>query len=338
MRRGLAVLSSCAAMGLTPKFEVPFRMGVGLAALGRPGYINLGRGEHLAGRDEASMRARAFEVLDAAWAAGVRWFDAARSYGEAEAFLGEWLAARGVAPSDVCVSSKWGYRYNAAWQVTTAGGEPHEIKDHSLAHLLSQAEETAAALGDYVDLYQVHSATLESGVLDDGAVLGELLRLKEDRGWRVGASVSSPAQADVVLKALEAGGDDPVFDCVQVTYNVLEQSAQDALVAAAARGVDVIIKEAMANGRVLRSAPLLARATDLGVSPDALALGCVLAQPFRPHVLSGAVTTDQLASNLGAVDCARRLAGDPALLAAIMAECRQDGAAYWADRGALAWN
>jgi aryl-alcohol dehydrogenase-like predicted oxidoreductase len=37
------------------------------------------------------MKMRAHEVLDAAWAAGVRYFDAARSYGSAEAFLGTWL-------------------------------------------------------------------------------------------------------------------------------------------------------------------------------------------------------------------------------------------------------
>ena len=37
------------------------------------------------------------EVLDAAYGAGVRYFDAARSYGRAEQFLGSWLRARGLA-------------------------------------------------------------------------------------------------------------------------------------------------------------------------------------------------------------------------------------------------
>ena len=324
-------------MGLSPKFEIPKRIGVGLAALGRPGYINLGREQHLGGRDEASMQAQAFVVLDAAWASGVRWFDAARSYGKAEEFLGAWLRERGIKPSEVCVSSKWGYRYNAGWRVTT-DGEPHEIKDHSLAHLRSQTLETAALIGEYVDLYQIHSATLDSGVLDDEAVLAELRAIKAERGWRIGASVSSPAQADVVAKALEAGGDEKLFDALQVTYNVLEQGPHDALVRAAEAGVDIIVKEAMANGRALECAPLVAKAAELDVAPDALALAAVLAQPFRPHVLSGAVTADQLASNLGADACARRLADDPDLLAELMRACRQDGAAYWKDRGALAWN
>src|SRR6516165_3107252 len=89
-------------------------LGLGLAALGRPGYINLRHAADLAhDYDVAAMEARAHAVLDAAWAAGVRYFDAARSYGRAEEFLGRWLAARDIAPADVTVGSKWGYTYTA---------------------------------------------------------------------------------------------------------------------------------------------------------------------------------------------------------------------------------
>ena len=71
------------------------RLGLGLAALGRPGYINLGHADDLQrDYDVDAMRARAEAVLDAAWAAGVRYFDAARSYGRAEEFLAGWLARR----------------------------------------------------------------------------------------------------------------------------------------------------------------------------------------------------------------------------------------------------
>ncbi|MEN0068630.1 MAG: aldo/keto reductase, partial [Myxococcota bacterium] len=91
-------------------------LGLGLAALGRPGYINLGHDEDL-GPDKsvAALEARTWEVLDAALAAGIRYFDAARSYGQAEAFLGRWLAQR--RPDDVFTSSKWGYRYTANWRI-----------------------------------------------------------------------------------------------------------------------------------------------------------------------------------------------------------------------------
>ena len=110
------------------------------------------------------------------------------------------------------------------------------------------------------------------------------------------------------------------------------------MTAAYEQGVNIIVKEAMANGRVLSNAALVKHAAELDCSPDALALACVLAQPFEPHVLSGAVTADQVSSNLGALPVAERLRGDPELLGRIMGETRQDSEAYWAERGALAWN
>jgi aryl-alcohol dehydrogenase-like predicted oxidoreductase len=71
------------------------RLGLGLAALGRPGYVNLGHAQDLGGdHDVGAMRARTHAVLDAASDAGIRYVDAARSYGRAEEFLGDWLARR----------------------------------------------------------------------------------------------------------------------------------------------------------------------------------------------------------------------------------------------------
>ena len=75
------------------------RIGLGLAALGRPGYINLGHADDLGGdREVAAMEAQAVVVLDAARKAGVRYFDAARSYGRAEAFLAPGWRSRGSSP------------------------------------------------------------------------------------------------------------------------------------------------------------------------------------------------------------------------------------------------
>ena len=89
-------------------------IGLGLAALGRPAYITTGRDKDLGeGSDRSieAMEARSHEVLDAAWAAGIRYLDAARSYGYAERFLASWLRARAIDPAEVTVGSKWGYRY-----------------------------------------------------------------------------------------------------------------------------------------------------------------------------------------------------------------------------------
>src|SRR5881275_1822007 len=47
------------------------RIGLGLAALGRPGYINLGHARDLASHTGvAALEAQTHAVLDAAWAAG----------------------------------------------------------------------------------------------------------------------------------------------------------------------------------------------------------------------------------------------------------------------------
>src|SRR5689334_383226 len=51
-------------------------IGLGLAALGRPGYLNVGHGADIgADRSVDAMRARCWQVLDAARAAGVVYFD-----------------------------------------------------------------------------------------------------------------------------------------------------------------------------------------------------------------------------------------------------------------------
>ena len=95
------------------------RLGLGLAALGRPAYITAGRAADLGPvRSVDALRRLSWEMLDRGYAAGVRYLDVARSYGRGEEFLGEWLRSR--QPDGVTVSSKWGYVYTAGWY----GGQP----------------------------------------------------------------------------------------------------------------------------------------------------------------------------------------------------------------------
>jgi aryl-alcohol dehydrogenase-like predicted oxidoreductase len=315
------------------------RIGLGLAALGRPGYINLGHAADLhADYDAGAMERRAYTVLDAARQAGVRYFDAARSYGRAEAFLASWLASRGIAPGEVTVGSKWGYTYTAGWRVEA---DKHEVKDHSRAALPRQAAESRQLLGRHLDLYQVHSATLESGVLEDRAVLEELDRLRST-GLRVGLTLSGPRQADTLRRALDATvGGRRVFDCVQATWNLLERSA--ALHEAHAAGMGVIVKEALANGRLTprNTDPAFAvqrRALDevagrLGATVDALALAAALAQPWADVVLSGAAATEHLHSNLTALQVPWDEEADERLRG-----ITESPPEYWGTRGRLPWN
>lgn len=88
------------------------RIGLGLAAVGRPAYITLGRTTDL-GEDRSveAMRGRSHALLDEAQAAGVRYVDAARSYGRAEESLANgWLDEK-IAPGAITIGSKWGYTY-----------------------------------------------------------------------------------------------------------------------------------------------------------------------------------------------------------------------------------
>ena len=114
--------------------------------------------------------------------------------------------------------------------------------------------------------------------------------------------------------ALEVSvGGRALFTSVEATWNVLEPSAGPVLAEAAAAGVTVIVKEALANGRLAPSgadpAPGVAAArvtaARLGVGVDQVALAACLAQPWAWRVLSGAVTVDQLRQNLAANGAAR---------------------------------
>jgi aryl-alcohol dehydrogenase-like predicted oxidoreductase len=309
------------------------RLGLGLAALGRPGYINLGRDVDLgADRSIATMERRCHEVLDAARSAGLRYVDAARSYGLAEQFLASWLRDRNVAPGEITVGSKWGYTYTAGWRVDAPH---HEVKELSLATLRRQLRESRDVLGTHLRLYQVHSATLESGVFDDERLLAELGRLRSE-GLAVGLTVTGPRQAEVIRRALDVRveGVNP-FQTLQATWNLLEVSAGTALADAKAAGFGVIVKEALANGRLTdrsvipEGSALRAAAVRLGIPLDAVALAAAMAQPWADVVLSGAATTDQLASNLAALATELPPVGLPAVALA--------PDAYWTMRSALKW-
>jgi aryl-alcohol dehydrogenase-like predicted oxidoreductase len=304
-------------------------LGLGLAALGRPGYITLGHAEDLAGHtDVESMERGAHAVLDAAYAGGIRYFDAARSYGRAEAFLASWLEQRGFGPDDVTVGSKWGYTYTANWRVNA---EVNEVKDLSEATLERQLTESQELLGNHLRLYEIHSATLDSGVLDDAAVMEELARLRAN-GMAIGFTTSGPRQGETIERALEVGG----FDVVQSTWNLLDRSAGAALETAHQEGLGVIIKEALANGRLTArgDVPELESAARMtGRTEDAIALAYVLAQPWVDVVLSGATTVSELESNL----VARVLELGPSVLERLDG-IGEDAETYWEKRSELPWN
>jgi aryl-alcohol dehydrogenase-like predicted oxidoreductase len=326
-------------------------MGLGMAALGRPGYITLDRAKIFGCGDRTveTMQTQANLVMEQLFkefeaSDQMPWLDCARSYGLSELFVGEFLRQRKVDPKAVYVSSKWGYTYVADFKVELAPSAKHEIKDHSTENFLKQLKETEEHLGEYLDLYQIHSATFDSGILTDHQAHEALAACRENRGWAIGLSVSGPEQGDILREAMKIriqGNREtrvPLFDSVQCTYNVLEQRPGDALMEAYEAGMDIIVKEGLANGRALRNPTILEYSKKLSCEPDQLALACILAQPFFPRVLSGAVTPEQLSSNLRAQEVANKLIESKSFLNEIMTGACMESEAYWSDRAALAWN
>ncbi|MGN6330624.1 MAG: aldo/keto reductase [Motilibacteraceae bacterium] len=309
-------------------------IGVGLAAVGRPAYINAGRDRDLGeSRSVDALRERTWAVLDAAYEAGVRYVDVARSYGRAEEFLARWLEAQPEV--DVEVGSKWGYRYVGEWRMDAA---VHEVKDHSLAAFSEQWEQTEALLGSRISIYHVHSATLDTGVLKDAELHRALAELR-DRGVTVGISTSGAQQADAVREALAVTVDGrPLFTSFQSTWNVLETSVAPALAEARSAGARVIVKEGMANGRLApgavgeRESRFQQVAARLGVAPDALALACALAQPWATCVLSGAATPEQVRSNAAALEVEV-----PADVLEQLQGLAEPAEEYWAARSGRTW-
>ncbi len=317
------------------------RLGLGLAALSRPGYITLQHSSDMPeDHDVTRMRNNAYSVLDAAWESGVRYLDAARSYGRAEEFLAGWIKSRKLGTSPI-VGSKWGYTYTADWQVQA---EQHEVKDHSLRNLNRQHGESLATVGQWLRLYQIHSATLSSGVLSKPDVLDRLAAIKRETGVRIGLTLSGPDSATVLVRAngIERNGK-PLFDVVQATWNLLEPSLAALLFQARQSGMGVIIKEALANGRLTdrNDDPSFAgkrfilerEANRLGCTIDQLALAAVLDRPWVDCVLSGAATPEQIRSNVGA------------LRVTLDTEARENlkwlaepTAQYWETRSRLTWN
>ena len=121
---------------------------------------------------------------------------------------------------------------------------------------------------------------------------------------------------------------------MQSTWNLLETSAGAALAAASRRELTVIVKESLANGRLVTDPPATVRevARRLGTGPDAIALAVARAQPWADRVLLGSADIGQLAQNLRAAE----ISLDDADLAQLTAN-PEHPADYWRRRAALSW-
>ena len=314
------------------------RIGLGLAALGRPDYINI-RSTTKIDKSVEAFKINTFKVLDEAYHLGIRDFDVAPSYGLGEQFLLEWQHSR--AYKDVRLSTKFGYTYVANWEIGFKG--KHEIKEHSLAKLNAQWEISKAFIPN-LNIYQIHSATLDSGVLTNMAVLSRLHELKQKHAIKIGLSSSGTEQENIIREAQKVAFDGiDLFDSYQVTFNVFEQSTYSILKALIADKKTVIIKEALANGRVFGNTDFKNYQTaynyfesfseKYSVGIDAIAMRFIMDDLEPELILSGASNIQQLQQNLKVLDFELN-ASDISQLKSL-ATSPQD---YWNERSNLVWN
>ncbi|MBG7631315.1 MAG: aldo/keto reductase [Bacteroidetes bacterium] len=279
-------------------------IGLGTAAIGRPQYINIKK-EDSEIFNKTKFKQQGIHVLETAYNKGIRYFDTAPGYGMAQEILLEWLNTK--KDKSIEVATKWGYSYVANFDPNAI---INEVKDHSLQKLLSQWEKSKELMPN-LTTYQIHSATFETGVLDNEEVLYKLAELKDHFQLKIGITTSGSNQVEILKKSLDITvNGTQLFDAFQVTYNMLDQSLLNIAEEMNANGKRIIIKEALANGRIFRNKnyanynplynTLEALATKYKVGVDAIALRfCIdTVNPFM--VLSGASAAFQISENLKA--------------------------------------
>lgn len=265
-----------------PDLRIP-PLVLGTVQLGMP----YGLGAARAGLGAAAAEA----ILDEAWARGLRGLDTARAYGEAEARIGHWLAARRPEPRPFIVSKF-----------------PPLAADEGAAAVARALDESRRALGlERIDVYLAHRGEdlLRPGVAD-------ALRAQAAAGT-IGAFGASIYGADEGHRVLDVAG----LTALQLPLHLAntEAAASGLLDAAARRGVAVFARSVFLQGLLLAdpdaleprfaaAAPALrelaALARRAAVTRAALALAAVRALPAVAAIVVGVDSADQLAETLAA--------------------------------------
>jgi aryl-alcohol dehydrogenase-like predicted oxidoreductase len=192
-------------------------------------------------------------------------------------------------------------------------------------------------------IYQVHSATFESGILENSDVLKRLYEIKKDTGLQIGITTSGSHQSEIIEAALNVKiENEDLFDSYQVTYNIFEQSTYAILKHLLQLGKTVIIK-ALANGRIFKNEKFShyqklyqivdAMAKKYQVGTDAIALRYVMDNLEPTYLLSGASNIEQLEQNIKAYNF--KLEREELK---VLNSFKTDSQKYWKERNELSWN
>jgi len=287
--------------------------------LGCGNFGGVGSAPELFGQGESQEEA--FALMDAAWAAGITFFDTAASYGggRSERWVGRWRAERG---EPVLLSSK------VYWSVT---GDP---ADRGLSHerILREIEGSLERLGvERLDLYLTHEPDPETPIEETLQALDELVQA--GKVVAIGASNLGAAQLEEALETSERLGL-ARFGWVQNEFSLLAQGAQGVLDVCEREGLGFTPFSPLAGGwltgkyrrgqgypagsrMTLRPGPYAALASDetfdaleafeaqaaaRGVEPAVLATAWVLTDPRVTALVVGPRTPRQLEKALEALE------------------------------------
>ncbi len=311
------------------------KLGLGTAAIGRPTYINI-RNQDPKPFELNTFKSDGVELLEEAAKLGITYFDTAPGYGIAEKIITSWLSKTNI--SNLEIASKWGYKYVANFNPKA---EVHEVKEHSLNMLNMQWEYTKSLLPQLTTL-QIHSATFETGVLENQKVLDRLYELKSENNIHIGLTTTGDNQIEVIKEAVDIHvNGNQLFDVFQSTYNILDQSIDK--VKPLLKDKRLVVKEGLANGRLLHFAnyknyqqlyvALLWLANKYEVGTDAIALRFCIDSIDPFVVLSGASNTHQLVNNLKVNSF--KLTDDEVVSLKLFGTSPET---YWQERKALKWN
>ena len=312
-------------------------IGLGTAAIGRPIYINVRHEKPRVDLSLPEFKENGIRILDDAYDKGVRFFDASPGYGLAESLLIEWLQQKN--DPDIIVATKWGLSYVANFDINAA---VHEIKEHSLEKLNEQWEFSRKLLPN-LKIYQIHSATLDTGVLDNKAVLQRLHQIKKDYNIIIGITTTGVNQVEVLKKAVDIElENEPLFSSFQSTYNIMDQSILQLKGFFLNANRQLIIKESLANGRLIPNTSfkehnglykyITKLADKYNVGADAIAIRFCIDSFPEAVTLSGASSTNQLQSNLAAKTF--KLQKEEMEL---LSSYKIDPVIYWGERKQLSW-
>jgi aryl-alcohol dehydrogenase-like predicted oxidoreductase len=290
------------------------RLGLGCGSFG-------GVGSDPATWGQGESEEEAFELLDAAVAAGIGFFDTAASYGggRSEAWIGNWREERG---SQVLLSSK------VFWSVT---GDPD---DYGLAgeRILREIEGTLERLRvERLDLYLTHAPDPETPIEETLRALDQLVRAGKVRA--IGGSNLNAEQLEEALETSERLGL-ARYEWVQNEYNLLEQGSEDVIAICEREALGFTpfsplaggwltgkyrrgesypagsrmtmrpgLYEGLENERTFDALEAFeAAATERGVEPAALAIAWILGDPRVTAVIAGPRRPEQLEPYLAALE------------------------------------